>query len=136
MRNDRQDMRVCKICDVSRRKVDCIVPTTGLFSQMSRITINNDQPQTVSLNYGDDLYLADSSGNKVQVCVIDIADQSALLEYRVIKSQQESRHKSLGLKILSLFLTSTVTLRMEAQDRVSGKMNTTRIPSWGRAFNQ
>lgn len=93
----------------------------------SNIAINHGQIQPVPFDYGEELNLVDADGFEVQVRIVHMVGRSALLEYRMVESQQESRQESLGLRVLGL-LTNGPMSRKElskslGQKRISGQLN-------------
>ena len=60
----------------------------------SNVAINDGQSLPVSFDYGQQLRLTDAHDNEVVARVLDIVGRSALLEYRVIRIQPESRPES------------------------------------------
>jgi len=101
----------------------------------SNIAINHGQIQPVPFDYGEELNLVDADGFEVQVRIVHMVGRSALLEYRIVESQQESqqesrqesRQESLGLRVLGL-LTNGPMSRKElskslGQKRISGQLN-------------
>ena len=109
----------------------------------SNIAINHGQIQPVPFDYGEELNLVDADGFEVQVRIVHMVGQSALLEYRMVESleksqqgsrqesqqesQQESRQESLDLRVLGLLrngpLSRKEMSRSLGQKRISGQLN-------------
>ena len=101
----------------------------------SNIAINNGQIQPVPFYYGQELNLTDAEGFEVQVRIVHMVGQAALLEYRAVESgqesgqesQPESQPESLELRVLSLLMDGPLSKKELSsslgQRRVSGQLN-------------
>ncbi len=69
-------------------------PGGKTYLYASNIAINQGQIQPVSFDYGEELNLTDVVSSEVQVRMVHMIAQSALLEYRITESRQESQSKS------------------------------------------
>ncbi|MDE2770288.1 MAG: DUF4062 domain-containing protein [Bacteroidota bacterium] len=93
------------------------------YLHASNIAINHGQTKPVPFDYGEWLNLADDDSFEVRARVVHMIDQSALLEYRMVKSRQES----IELRVLAL-LTNGPLSRKElskslGHKKISGRLN-------------
>ncbi len=105
------------------------------YLHTSNIAINHGQIQPVPFDYGEELILTDANGFEVQARVIRIEAQSALLEYRLAEtrqdtgqeSRQESRQESMEVRVLSLLMDEPLSRKELSESlghkRISGRLN-------------
>ena len=101
----------------------------------SNIAINHGQIQPVRFDYGEELNLVDADGFEVQVRIVHMVGRSALLEYRMVESQQESRQESqqesrqesIELRVLGLLMDGPLSRKELSESlghkRISGRLN-------------
>ena len=93
----------------------------------SNIAINHGQIQPVPFDYGEGLNLTDADDFEVQARVVYMAGQSALLEYHIVESRQESRQESIELRVLSFLIDGPLSRKELSASlghkSVSGRLN-------------
>lgn len=74
-----------------------LIPATDAGDRISlnasKIAINDGQPQPVRIALGEEFHLADADGNELLARVVDVADRSALVEYRVAAGRAKRRQE-------------------------------------------